>query len=437
MMDLQVLLLVGFSEADVAALVAGLTEDSVISCLPVATLAEVEAQMDALLPDLVLLYAEALEETGEDVVGFCERYRAMSPAQRPVFIVQTAAMEVRRIEYFLSGADDIFPADISPEELRVRLLVHLRRSLNAHTHAVTMLPGLVFAEKLFQRRLNREQPWAVAVVEIDHFGVYSEVYGALPANQVLRTFTAMLAKTILLPDFVCQSETDDFVLLSHPDRVEKVANLLCRQFEAAAPNFYSEKDRKQGYMISVAEEGTSRRVPLLSLSIGIVTSQTRSATSFSAAYSTALEMKALARRLPGSHWMSERPRLSGEPVTRALEKPAVLVVESDAALAFLLQTTLEMQGYAVEVVGSRADAKTSLSERPVGLVILDALLHGVPEGLALAREIKVTTPETKILCVSTLHDRDQVLKAGADLYLPKPFELVSLFTWIERLLQGQ
>jgi DNA-binding response OmpR family regulator len=147
----------------------------------------------------------------------------------------------------------------------------------------------------------------------------------------------------------------------------------------------------------------------------------------------------LARMKPGSSWQSDRLRLAGSQADPHTQKPGILVMEPDAALAYLLKTTLEMEGYDVEVVNNLEDARQALQENggilsSLNLVILDALVNEQEVGLTLAGEIRQQYPHISIICASSLHNRQRVLQAGADLYLPKPFELSNLFSWIHRLL---
>ena len=46
-----------------------------------------------------------------------------------------------------------------------------------------------------------------------------------------------------------------------------------------------------------------------------------------------------------------------------------------------------------------------------------------------------TMKALRIISISTLHDREKSLSAGADVYLPKPFELSSLFNWVDYFLK--
>ena len=454
-MSLQVVLLIGKEPEIAPALFEKLSEESLVECLYLEDFSQTQALMEDSLPDLILLFADALEAAEENVYEFCMNLREQSTIvqgeYRPVLVIQTASQdEEKRIQYLLHGADDTLSSSLSTDELGIRLLVHLRRNLDILSNTQTRLPGLKLCSKLLQRQINRHRAamaagvedaadtgWALMLIELDHFDVYGEVYGELARTQVVKTFGAMLRTLVVSPDFIGHSsETDTFIVISHPDRVEKIAALLCQQFDSVVPNFYSEKDKKQGYIISVSDSKASRRVPLLSLSIGIATHIAQPVETYKAAFNACNEMRMLAQATPGNHWVSDRLKLSGSKTAVSAAIPSVLVIESDAALAFLLKTTLEMQHYQVDAVSNPSDAIEMSNGRTIDLVLMDAVLNGENTGWELCRTLKAKHPNTNVIFISTVHDRDKALSAGADLYLPKPFELVSLFSWIDRLLKG-
>ncbi|MCK7467699.1 MAG: response regulator [Desulfosudis oleivorans] len=117
-------------------------------------------------------------------------------------------------------------------------------------------------------------------------------------------------------------------------------------------------------------------------------------------------------------------------------KKKVLVVESDAALAYLLTTTLEMQGYIIETVSSYDEIIPSLTKTMPDLLLLDAGDQSSEKGFAICRDIRNDDSfyNLKIIMSTIVHDKEKVLDAGADLYLPKPYELMTLFSWVNKLL---
>ena len=54
-------------------------------------------------------------------------------------------------------------------------------------------------------------------------------------------------------------------------------------------------------------------------------------------------------------------------------------------------------------------------------------------GLDICKNLKSDKrfENTKIIVTSVLHDKELILDAGADLYLPKPYELLTLMYWIK------
>ncbi|MBX2861898.1 MAG: response regulator [Vampirovibrio sp.] len=455
-MSLQAVMLIGPKSDSMDDMLAVMETEPLIASYHLPMLEEAMAQLPEVLPDLILLYADGLDMDAKEVADFCRKVQETAAeldallSGRPVLMIQTdQAGEKERIEYLVRGADEVLSADMSAEEQKIRLLVHLRRNIEVFSSRLTRLPDLPLAARLIQRciakeRQNPEDAWALILIDIKHIDVYQEVYGELAAIQVLRSFGAMLHSLVFSPSMVGHlSEFNTFFVLTHADKAEKIAGVLARKFEDAVPNFYAERDKKRGYLISVMAGNISRRVPFFSLSMGIFNSRDaapsyKSAPSYKLAINIAAEMKLLARSCPGSMWVSHRPKLAGEGAGEDDHlteiRGRVLVVESDAAMAFLLKTTLEMQHYGVETVSSPAEAQVIMAEKTFNLVLMDALLNGEESGWDLCSTLKTNYPNLPVVFLSSVHNRDKALKVGGDLFLPKPFEMVALFTWIERLM---
>ncbi len=67
------------------------------------------------------------------------------------------------------------------------------------------------------------------------------------------------------------------------------------------------------------------------------------------------------------------------------------------------------------------------------LVIIDAGDLEKKNGLNLCYKIKQNEKlkNTKIIATSIIHDKELVLNTGADLYLPKPYEIPTLIKWAD------
>ena len=137
-------------------------------------------------------------------------------------------------------------------------------------------------------------------------------------------------------------------------------------------------------------------------------------------------MKKVAKIPVGSHYAIDRVKLSGvNSIADNILNKNIYIKEPDEALYLLLRTTIELQGYNIV-----EELNLENTEQPF-IIILDALNDF--SGLELCKKLKnnVNFVNTKIFVTSTIQDKTAVLNSGADLYLPKPYEISDLIRWIE------
>ncbi|MEU4421571.1 response regulator transcription factor [Actinoplanes sp. NPDC024001] len=114
---------------------------------------------------------------------------------------------------------------------------------------------------------------------------------------------------------------------------------------------------------------------------------------------------------------------------------AVLVVEDDRELRDLVRRYLQRAGYRVHSTGSGAEAIALLASGGVDLVVLDLGLPDLDgrEVLAAAREGR-DVPVVVLTARSSVDDRIDGLRRGADDYVTKPFSPTELVLRIEAVL---
>ena len=117
----------------------------------------------------------------------------------------------------------------------------------------------------------------------------------------------------------------------------------------------------------------------------------------------------------------------------------ILVVEDEQHLAEGLRFNLEAEGYQVEVSESGEEAVRQLlhKEHNFDVVVLDVMLPGM-DGYAVMSELRQAGQFVPTLILTARGHADDVLRgfaAGADDYLPKPFELAILIARIRGLLR--
>lgn len=118
----------------------------------------------------------------------------------------------------------------------------------------------------------------------------------------------------------------------------------------------------------------------------------------------------------------------------------VLVVEDEAHLARGLRFNLESEGHSVEVAQDGESALQLLSNSThssFDAVVLDVMLPG-KDGFSVVRELRQMRNFVPVLMLTARGRPEDVLKgftAGADDYLPKPFELPILLARLQGLLR--
>jgi DNA-binding response OmpR family regulator len=115
----------------------------------------------------------------------------------------------------------------------------------------------------------------------------------------------------------------------------------------------------------------------------------------------------------------------------------VLVVEDEANLAQGLLFNLQAEGHEVHVEGDGDAALEALRKRPFDAVVLDVMLPG-KDGFEIAAALRSEGNYIPVLMLTARARADDIVKgfaAGADDYLPKPFELSVLLARLNALLR--
>lgn len=113
----------------------------------------------------------------------------------------------------------------------------------------------------------------------------------------------------------------------------------------------------------------------------------------------------------------------------------ILIVEDEKPIANLIDLNLSSCGYQCVCVHDGLAAADLLEENTFDLILLDIMLPGA-NGFELMDQIRPTgTPVIFITARGSVADRVQGLRAGADDYLVKPFEIVELIARVESVLR--
>lgn len=400
-------------------------EDSNIDVIIARTLKDALVLVQTIEPDMIII-SDSIEEK---LMDFCQKIRALTYNTRPVIVALSKSADFQdRIQVLENGADDFLSEPVNIEEFKTRIKAHLRRDIESNLDNKTLLPNQKFVRKALKRVLNTESQ-ATLLVGLENLENYKSVYTELASDKLVQTFVAIAKSALDESDFIGQYDDKNFVIIINKYNAEKIASFLTFAFDTVAPKFYSKEDGKRGYMLMKGEQFAGMRVNFVSIMIGGVVEGFNLISSVDVLLEKLFETKKIAKIPNGSNYVIERTKLVASDSVRDYKNECIFIKEKDESLKYLIRTSLELQGYdVVEELDFESEIQPSI-------IIIDSG-ENLSE-LEMVKKIKKSTffVNTKIIATSTKHDKTAILDSGADLYLPKPYEISDLIRWVEYFLK--
>jgi diguanylate cyclase (GGDEF)-like protein len=260
-------------------------------------------------PDLVLLDYKIPKIDGREVCRLVKEDILLQ--HLPIIMVTGKGDLDDKVEGIYAGADDYIVKPFEPKELLARIRMVLRRTQrDLEANPLTRLPGNVSILKELNKLIEKKQLFAVCYLDLDKFKAYNDKYGFERGDEVIRATARILIKAVKNfgreTDFIGHIGGDDFVIITHPSTVDAICQNIIEEFEKISPTFYNEEDRQKGYIIATDRKGNEEKVPLLSISIGVVTNEYRKIEHVAQIGEIGAELKNFAKRLEGSNYVKDK-----------------------------------------------------------------------------------------------------------------------------------
>jgi PleD family two-component response regulator len=224
------------------------------------------------LPSVIVLDIMLPDIDGYEV---CTRLRkTLRTSHVPIIFLTQKDERSDRIAGLELGADDYITKPFDIEELRLRVQGAMRRAeRESLTNPTTGLPsGKLIEEQL--RGLMRRQNWGLLYAGIQNIEAFTDVYGFVAGDEVLRYTALMLGETDDrlggADDFIGHVGGDDFLAITTEDKATAMAEAAVKRFNQDIGSHYSFKDRERGYIVVKDAEGKEKQAPLMKLCVGVV-----------------------------------------------------------------------------------------------------------------------------------------------------------------------
>ncbi|HSJ07383.1 MAG TPA: GGDEF domain-containing protein [Longimicrobiales bacterium] len=251
----------------------------------------------------------------------------------PIVIMASTPDEELVLRALDAGADEVLPQAMADEEKLLRLRMTLRRAdRDVSVHPTTRLPGTPQIERDISDRIRRDELFAVCYADLDHFKEFNDRYGYNEGDRVIRMLARLLRDVVkgYSPEgFIGHIGGDDFIFNIALDRMRPACEEILEVFDELIPYQYTEDDRRAGYFLGRDRRGNILWVPIMSLSIGVVTNEHREFTHTGRVSELATEMKTFAKKMPGSVYAVDRRSDASAPTGRTLADEDELKVSTE------------------------------------------------------------------------------------------------------------
>jgi GGDEF domain-containing protein len=167
--------------------------------------------------------------------------------------------------------------DLSRAFQKMALRLKCLEEMHLDANPLTRLPGSVTIENVVNERLKEETPIAFCQLDLSNFKAFNDRYGYARGNEVLQATAKIVTEVVKSKgkedDFVGHIGGDDFVVITSPERYEKICRAIIDSFDRVVVDFYDPEDRQRGYIDGETRQGQRVSFPIMTMAISVVTNQ--------------------------------------------------------------------------------------------------------------------------------------------------------------------
>ncbi|MFC1623726.1 response regulator [Candidatus Omnitrophota bacterium] len=263
------------------------------------------------IPDLLITDFNMPKINGDEV---CKILKQDMLIQHMPIIMLTGKGEVSdKVQSIDAGADDYIVKPFEPQELVARVKMALRKTVrDLDANPLTRLPGNVSILNEMQRRIDNNELFAVFYIDLDKFKAFNDKYGFKRGDEVIKNTARFLINSVqekgAPQDFIGHIGGDDFVVVTTPETIDEVCKSIIANFDSMVPDLYTKEDNKKGYVVGKNRLGKKEKIPLMSISIAVVTNKKKKINHVGEVGEIGAELKEYAKTLKGSNYVTERRR---------------------------------------------------------------------------------------------------------------------------------
>ncbi len=172
----------------------------------------------------------------------------------------------------VKSRDELGDLSVSFNEMAERLIKLEEAYKDASP--LTRLPGGIAIENMVKQMIERGEPFAFCMMDLDNFKPFNDRYGYGRGNAVIKMTAEIIQQATREhgdgADFIGHIGGDDFVLLARPDSFEKQCRDIIEKFDRRIGGFYDREDLARKCIRSVSRKGEALTFPIMTISIAAI-----------------------------------------------------------------------------------------------------------------------------------------------------------------------
>ncbi len=260
-------------------------------------------------PDLLVVDADLPQLSGPALVNMVKSENVYR--QLPVVLCLKQDELAAGLDFGGVEVDDFLLYPVSAVEAKARLSLTIHRaSRELDANPLTKLPGNTSIIHRIQDLIDRQEPFALAYVDLDHFKSFNDKYGFSRGDEVLMMSARVIVNTIRsFPgklSFVGHVGGDDFVFILPIEVMETACQRIVESFDGIVPHFYDQEDQERGEILSTDRKGKMQKFPIMTVSIAVLFNTDGRLKHYGEASQIAMNLKKKAKAQPGSSYVLDR-----------------------------------------------------------------------------------------------------------------------------------
>ena len=373
----------------------------------------------------------------EKLSEFIKKIRILTYNFRPIIIAVSKSSDTDdKLASLEAGADDFIGEEVSKQEFQARLKANFRRYIEGQINPVTKIANKNITIKAIKKNLLNSDSLSqlsYLLIKIRGINTYIKTHGEIAGEKIIQTLGAIINSTLSKEDYLGHISENEFIIITSSLKAEKTASFLVFAFDNILSKFYSADEFENNFTIQSSDDTNEEKENLMRLSVASFEAD-ETINNFREVLNNLYELIKLCDKSENSTYIIDRIRLKGSVDTKE-KNNKILIYEPDEALAYLLKNVCELNNIEACLAFNKEEFEINYKKFAPYVVLLDWGSKNDSIGLELAR--KVSNDNIKLIFSSSYLNKKEILKSGADFYIPKPYEIDEIISYIKKFIDKQ